>query len=132
MTVAVVVGLALWGLILWLRPRLWQTVAVIAAATLLLAPFSNEYRGPIMLIPVTLFLADAARIRLGWPILACFAWLIALKGLPRIRMNDATYYNRFVLVVLIALCLVSAFLDWRARRRPAQEAADDLADAVPA
>ena len=106
LAVLVAVALAL----LLLRPVLWQRVALLSAAMILVPSVSYEYRMIHVYLPLLLFLAMSERNRCDGLYVALFGLLLIPKGLPILYadVNVGTVLNPLLLVALMAAVVIDA------------------------
>lgn len=102
--VAVALALAL------LRMDLWQRVALLSAAMILVPSVSYEYRMIHVYLPLLLFLAVSERRRFDALYVALFGLLLVPKGLPILYadVNVGTVINPLLLVALMAAVVIDA------------------------
>ncbi len=111
--VGVVVALAL------LRPVLWQRVALLSAAMILVPSVSFGYRMLHVYLALALFLATSQRRRTDLLFAVLFGLLLVPKGLPvlYVDVNVGTVINPLLLLILMGAVVVDAAMDPEGRRR---------------
>lgn len=114
---ALLLGVAL--VLALLRPVLWQRVALVAAAMILVPSVSYEYRVIHLYLPLLLFLATSARRRSDALFVALFGLLLVPKGLPILfaDVNLGSVVNPLLLLALMAAVVVDTATDARGRAR---------------
>lgn len=115
--VAILLGVAL--VLALLRPVLWQRVALLSAAMILIPSVSFEYRMIHIYLALMLFLATSQRRRMDALYAALFGLLLVPKGLPilYVDVNVGTVVNPLLLLILMAAVVVDAGMDADGRRR---------------
>jgi len=110
--------LAVAAALLALRPILWQRVALVSAAMILVPSLSYEYRMIHLYLPLLLFLV-AERRRGDALFVVLFGLLLVPKGLPVLfaDVNLGTVVNPLLLLILMAAIVVDAATDHEARAR---------------
>jgi hypothetical protein len=103
---ALLAGVAL--ALMALRLELWQRVALLSAAMILVPSVSYEYRMVHVYLPLLLFLAVSERRRLDALYVALFGLLLVPKGLPILYadVNVGTVLNPLLLLALMALVVI--------------------------
>jgi len=121
--VAVSVALAV------LRPPLWQRVALLASAMILVPSVSYEYRMIHVYLPLLLFLGLSERRRMDVLYVALFGLLLVPKGLPILYadVNVGTVINPLLLLALMVAIVIDAartrgVSPWRPGAAPAAPA----------
>jgi len=114
---AVLLGVAL--VLALLRPVLWQKVALLCCAMILVPAISFEYRMVHLYVPLLLFIAASEPRRSDPLFVALFGLLLVPKGLPILfdDVNVGSLVNPLLLAVLMIAVVVDAALDERARER---------------
>lgn len=102
--VAVLLALAL------VRLDLWQRVALLSAAMVLVPSVSYEYRMIHVFLPLLLFLAAAQRGRIDALYVVLFGLLLVPKGLPVLYadVNIGTVLNPLLLVALMVAVVIDS------------------------
>ncbi len=102
-----------------LRPVLWQRVALVSGAMILVPALSFEYRMLHLYVPLVLFLVAREPRRSDPLFVALFGLLLVPKGLPILfdDVNVGSLVNPLLLAVLMTAVVVDAALDERARSR---------------
>jgi Glycosyltransferase family 87 len=115
--IAVLLGVAL--VLAILRPVLWQRVALLSAAMIVVPSVSYEYRMINLYLPLLLFLGTPERRRSDALFVALFGLLLVPKGLPILfgDVNLGTVVNPLLLLVLMAAVVVDCAGDARGRER---------------
>ena len=107
-SIAILVGVAL--ALALLRLELWQRVALLSAAMILVPSVSYEYRMIHVYLPLLLFLAVSERRRFDALYVVLFGLLLVPKGLPILYadVNVGTVLNPLLLVALMAAIVIDA------------------------
>ena len=102
-----------------LRPVLWQRVALLCGAMILVPAISFQYRMLHLYLPLLLFLAASEPRRSDRLFVVLFGLLLVPKGLPILfdDVNVGSLVNPLLLAVLMIAVVVDAALDGRARGR---------------
>jgi hypothetical protein len=102
-----------------LRPVLWQRVALLSAAMVLIPSVSFQYRMIHVYLALILFLATSRRRRTDLLFAVLFGLLLVPKGLPILYsdVNVGTVVNPLLLLILMAAVIVDALMDPTARER---------------
>ena len=102
-----------------LRPVLWQRVALISAAMIVVPSVSYEYRMVHVFLPLLLFLGTSQRRRTDALFVVLFGLLLVPKGLPILHgdVNIGTVVNPSLLLVLMLAVVIDAASDEPGRRR---------------
>jgi hypothetical protein len=102
-----------------LRPVLWQKVALVTGAMILVPTISFEYRMLHLYLPLLLFLAAPETRRSDLLFVVLFGLLLVPKGLPVLfdDVNVGSLVNPLLLAGLMTAVVVDAALDERARSR---------------
>ena len=92
----------------FLRPLLWQRVALLSAAMIIVPSVSYEYRMIHVYLPLLLFLCAAQPRRTDALYVALFGALLVPKGLPILYadVNVGTVLNPLLLVALMVAVVV--------------------------
>ena len=100
------VAVALWRL----RLELWQRVALLSAAMIVVPSVSYEYRMIHVYLPLVLFLLVAERRRSDVLYVVLFGLLLVPKGLPILYadVNIGTVLNPLLLVALMGTVVIDA------------------------
>ena len=116
-SLAVLAAVAL--VLLALRPLMWQKVALLCGAMILVPAISFQYRMVHLYLPLLLFLGAREPRRSDPLFVALFGLLLVPKGLPILfdDVNAGSLVNPLLLAVLMAAVVVDAALDERARVR---------------
>lgn len=109
--VAILLVVAL--VLLLLRPVLWQRVALLSAAMILIPSVSFQYRMIHVYLALVLFLATSQRRRTDVLFAVLFGLLLVPKGLPivYVDVNVGTVINPLLLLLLMALVVIDAARD---------------------
>jgi hypothetical protein len=108
--VALAVLVAVTLALLLVRPVLWQRVALLSAAMILVPSVSYEYRMIHVYLPLLLFLTVSERRRTDALYVALFGLLLIPKGLPILYadVNVGTVINPLLLLALMAAVVIDA------------------------
>lgn len=116
-SIAILLGVTL--VLAILRPVLWQRVALVSAAMIIVPSVSYEYRMIHLYLPLLLFLGTPERRRSDALFVALLGLLLVPKGLPILfgDVNLGTVVNPLLLLVLMAAIVVDCAGDVRGRER---------------